>query len=136
MKTIRTPYWEEWNALIGDDRRKERRIPIAFPVEVSGFDRRGQFFSERTATQDVSEWGCRLQLAAEVEPGTVVALRIPPRAGDDVVRRALLFQIVWVEWEDGRYLVGAAKLGSEDLWHMGFPKRAEKLDDKEDSADR
>lgn len=121
MKTIRTPYWEELNALIGDDRRRERRIPLTFPVEVNGFDRQGRYFSERTATTDVSEWGCRLQLAADVEPGTVVALRIVSRAPESGIRRALLFQIVWVEWGEGFNTVGAAKLQSENIWNMAFP---------------
>lgn len=126
MTATKTPYWEELNSMIGEDRRKERRIPLTFPVEVNGFDRQGRYFSERTATTDVSEWGCRLQLVAEVEPGTVVALRIVSRAPDSGVRRALLFQIVWVEWSDGLNAVGAAKLQSENIWNMAFPGEAEK----------
>jgi hypothetical protein len=126
MTITKTPYWEELNSLIGEDRRRERRIPLTFPVEVNGFDRQGRYFSERTTTTDVSEWGCRLQLAAEVEPGTVVALRIVSRSPEKGVRRALLFQIVWVEWGDGSSSVGAAKLQTENIWNMAFPGEAEK----------
>jgi hypothetical protein len=126
MTITKTPYWEELNTMIGEDRRKERRIPLTFPVEVNGFDRQGRYFSERTATTDVSEWGCRLQLAADVEPGTVVALRIVARGANGGVRRALLFQIVWVEFTEGVNMVGAAKLQPENIWNMDFPGQAEK----------
>lgn len=125
MTTTKTPYWEELNSMIGEDRRRERRIPLTFPVEVNGFDCQGRYFSERTATTDVSEWGCRMQLAADVEPGTVVALRIVSRAPESGVRRALLFQIVWVEFAEGAKMVGAAKLQPENIWRMDFPGQVE-----------
>ena len=49
--------WELLSREVMQDRRKGKRVCLTFPIEVSGFDRSGRLFSERTVTQDISEAG-------------------------------------------------------------------------------
>lgn len=126
-------YWKHLSSLIGEDRRKEKRVLLVYPIEVHGFDRHGNFFSERTATSNISADGCRFRLQAEVEPGTVVAIRVVQtrvgtRARPDQIgaRRALLYQIVWTEPQETGWEAGACKLQDGDLWQVVFPDRVAK----------
>ncbi len=126
-------YWKYLNSLIGEDRRKEKRVLLVYPIEVHGFDRHGNFFSERTTTSNISAGGCRFRLQAEVEPGTVVAIRVvQTRVGARArpepveVSRALLYQIVWTEPQETGWEAGAFKLQEGDLWQVVFPERVAK----------
>ena len=114
--------WEELCAEANGDRRREKRVPLVFPIEVSGFDRRGLFFSERTVTTDVSESGCRFQLKTEVERGAVVAIKVVSRhANRPQPERPLLFKVARVTEESNVWTLGAAKLQPESLWCVAFP---------------
>ena len=117
-----TTDWEILSKEASQDRRKEVRIPLVFPIEVAGFNRRGRFFSERTATADVSASGCRFRLRTEVECGAVVAVKVVSRKSDRILpNRPLLFQIARVEQEEELWTVGAAKLEPENIWCVAFP---------------
>ena len=114
--------WQELSAVASRDRRREKRIPLVFPIEVSGFDRRGRFFSERTVTADVSESGCRFQLETEVERGAVVAIkRVSRQANRLQPERPLLFKVARVTEESSGWILGASKLQPESLWCIAFP---------------
>jgi len=114
--------WEELSAEASRDRRREKRIPLVFPIEVSGFDRNGRFFSERTITADVSEGGCRFQLKTEVERGSVVAIKLVSRHTNRLQpERPLLFKVSRVVEESNGWTLGAAKLQPESLWCIAFP---------------
>lgn len=115
-------YWRTLSAMVGEDRRKEKRIPLAFPIEAYGFDRAGHFFSHRTSTLDVSESGCRFPVQAELAPGAVIAIRMVSRHGDGRGAKALLFQVAWCRHEANGWEAGVEKLQPEALWHMAFPK--------------
>ncbi len=116
--------WEELSLEASQDRRRERRIPLAFPVEVSGFDQNGRYFSEQTMTADISESGCRFHLKIQVHCGAVVALKVVSRGNSKALPdRPLLFQVARVKQEgdgDG-WVVGAVKLQPESLWCVAFP---------------
>ncbi|MCL6565942.1 MAG: PilZ domain-containing protein [Acidobacteriia bacterium] len=116
-------YWKHLSSLIGEDRRKEKRVLLVYPIEVHGFDRYGKFFSERTTTSNISADGCRFRLQAEVEPGTVVAIRVIHTRADARTCRALLYQIVWTEPQETGWEAGACKLQEGDLWQVVFPER-------------
>ncbi len=58
------------------ERRREWRESRHVPVEVSGFDAHGRFFTERTSTLDVSDSGCCFLLNAEIEKDSVVSVRV------------------------------------------------------------
>jgi hypothetical protein len=124
-----TTNWNELSTEASHDRRKERRIPLAFPIEVSGFDTEGRFFKERSGTIDISENGCRFQLKAQVEPTSVVALKVLHRNGSGSSHdRPLLFRVARVIREDGGWTLGVVKLQAESIWCVAFP--AVKKDDK------
>lgn len=115
-----------WNGHSDDanlDRRREQRLSLRFPVEVSGFDREGKFFTERTTTEDISEHGCRFCLKVELEPNAVVALKlINPPGPLSNTERIVLYQTARVEKTEEGLIVGAAKLQSENMWCVSFPE--------------
>lgn len=116
--------WAELSELAMQDRRRGKRVPLAFPIEVSGFDRNGRHFSETTKTFDISEAGCRFHIRERLQPGDVVAIKLVIRDnGQAPASKALLFQIAWVKPESDGWAAGALKLQSENIWHMSFPPR-------------
>ncbi len=119
--------WEAMSREAMEDRRQGKRVPLAFNIEVSGFDHTGRMFSERTVTADVSEAGCRFRLTAQVKRGDVVAIRLIRRKASDPGRsKPLLFQIAWVARERGGWVAGALKLQPENMWHVTFPPKQPK----------
>ena len=114
--------WEELSQEAQKDRRKGKRVPLAFPIEVSGFDSTGRLFAECTATSNISESGCRFQVKTQLERGDVVAIKLLSRRNDLApASKPLLFQIVLVAREAEGWTAGALQLESENLWHMAFP---------------
>ena len=114
--------WEELSQEALKDRRKGKRVPLAFPIEVSGFDPTGRLFAECTTTSNISESGCRFQVKTQLERGDVVAIKLLSRRNDLApASKPLLFQIVWVAREAEGWTAGALQLESENLWHMAFP---------------
>ncbi len=120
--------WQQLSEEASKDRRRERRIHLAFPIEVSGFDINGRYFAERTATSDVSQSGCRFPLQTEVGRGTVVAIKLVSREpGSAQPGRPLLFQVVWVARGEKGWTLGASNLQRENLWCVAFPSPGERL---------
>jgi hypothetical protein len=116
--------WDELSLEAQRDRREGKRVPLTFPIEVSGFDHTAHMFSERTKTTDISELGCRFQVKTEIARGDVVAIRLLSRCRDGVPgSKPLLFQIVWVQPdpEGEGWIAGALKLQPENIWHVAFP---------------
>jgi hypothetical protein len=68
-------------SVVTQDRRRGSRATLAFPIEVSGFDRLGRFHTEHTTTSDVSLMGCSFHLNMEVEKGLILALSVVPPKG-------------------------------------------------------
>lgn len=124
METTTTAsYWEQLNEMIGEDRRREKRLSLAVPIEVHGFDSNGRFFVTRTVTHNISEGGCCLLLEGEPEPGGVLAIRVIQNDGQLHPQKPLLFQVAWIEAEEGHWLIGARKLQPDNIWHVAFPKK-------------
>ncbi len=104
------------------NRRKAKRVVIAFPVEISGFDEAGRIFRERTVTSDVSEHGCRFDLLRELKCGEVIAIQLGSRSEERSDKgKPLLFEIAWVEPSVHGWTIGAFKLQPENIWHLVFP---------------
>jgi hypothetical protein len=105
----------------GIERRREVRADPKFPVEVCGFDRGGRFFSEKTATSDVSDGGCKMHLRTEVDKSSVLAIRvITRRFGLEVDARPMLFQVNWIRAAANGWDVGVAKLQPGKIWNVSF----------------
>jgi hypothetical protein len=104
-------------SVVTQDRRRGSRATLAFPIEVSGFDRLGRFHTEHTTTSDVSLMGCSFHLNMEVEKGLILALSVvPPKGACENKLRPVLFQIVRAEPRPGGYFVGALRLQRENPW--------------------
>jgi PilZ domain len=116
----------DWTALrleAHHGRRREVRKLIALRIEVCGFDRSGQFFTEPTETLDVSEGGCKFRLPRAVEKDVIVAIRLFGQNGESRADLPpVLFQIAYVRQETGQWTMGAAKLQSEPIWPVDFSK--------------
>lgn len=97
------------------ERRKEERISVEFPIEVSGFDCAGRFVTEETSTQDVSGSSCGFHLRMEVEKGTVVAIRMLTDASD-AEPTPVLFYVTRVDRTSKGYSIGAVKLAPRTPW--------------------
>ena len=95
---------EELNQPEPVNRRSEPRVALRFPIEVSGFERAGKYFIERTSCLDVGEMSCAFTLRAAVAIDSVVAIRSFHWQNNNVLEsRPVLFQIVRLEeGEQGR----------------------------------
>ncbi len=104
------------------ERRREPREARSVPVEVSGYDVRGRFFTEQTTTLDVSESGCRFQLNAELEKNSAVSVRVIRRShGFALPDPPVLFRVAWIKQTHPGWMVAGAKLQPVHLWTVGFP---------------
>jgi PilZ domain-containing protein len=109
--------WEELKIDTHRGRRQQPRTAAKIPIEVCGFSRHGRFFSEKTATSDVSIGGCRFDLRTDVEKESVVAIRvIKRRDGHEIDSRPILFQVNWFQVQHDGYTLGASKLQPGTLW--------------------
>lgn len=106
------------------NRRRESRIALAIPIEVTGFDATGKFFIENTKTADISESGCGFALRHNLERGGIVAIKALTKDNQQHRRRPLLYQVARSTPEGGYWIIGAAKLQSESIWLLAFPKQA------------
>jgi len=91
---------EDPNPFGPSNRRREARMPLTFPIEVSGFDRRGHFFTEQSSCSDVGEVSCAFRLHADVEEDAVLAIRSFHWQNNNVLdTRPVLFQVARIESE-------------------------------------
>jgi hypothetical protein len=106
------------------DRRRSKRVPISFSIEVSGFDDLGCLFREFTVTNDVSERGCQFDMLREIKRGDVIAIQRVQRNGRrQQESKPLLFEVVWIDASNRGWSVGASKLQSENIWDVAFPPK-------------
>jgi len=118
-----TEQWDELTAEAQRDRRREPRIKLPFPVEVYGFDRSGQYFSERTVTLNVSSSGCMLDVKHEPEEQGVLAIRRIARDGARMPdQKPVLFLVCWTQKVGRRWTLGLSKLQAGDLWGLSMPQ--------------
>jgi hypothetical protein len=101
------------------ERRRTKRVAVAFQIEVSGREPLGALFNERATTIDVNEHGCKFDLARQVQSGDMLTIRLL-RGGKD--NKAALFQIVWASPSEMGCTVGAMKLQDKTIWPMNFPE--------------
>lgn len=118
--------WEERRASTGLDRRREQRLSLCFPIEVSGLDRQREFFSEKTSTDDISEHGCRFRIRRELLQNALVTVRLAKGVVIPDASVAVDYRIARIEKTAEGAVVGAAKSGPGNLWCVSFPdtKRA------------
>jgi hypothetical protein len=124
VKTVPSPDRNDAQKPDPTDRRQGKRIPISFPIEISGFDDGGRIFREHSVTTDVSEHGCRFDLLRELKHGDVIAIQLECRNGTRPDNsKPLLFEVAWVDASQHGWSIGASKLQPENIWHLIFPPK-------------
>jgi hypothetical protein len=104
---------EDPSELAEFERRREPRMPLTFPLEVSGLDRSRKFFTERTSSLDVGEFSCAFVLQADVEQDSVVAVRSFHWQNSSVMEsQPVLFQVTRVEEQVEGWIVATVRLQS------------------------
>jgi hypothetical protein len=117
--------WEILAQQTIDERRKERRVNLRFPVQVSGFSNDGKLFCKNTFTTDISATGCRVELEELVERGDTIGIRLLVNASPDApVSKPQMFQILWRARRENIWMVGALKLSEDKFWHVEFPEKS------------
>ncbi len=122
MQTPIGTNWEELSSQTGTDRRRGKRLPLVFPIEVSGSTSDGRMFSEKTKTLDISDRGCRFALERELQRGEDIGIKLQSRDGPrSPAAKALLFRVAWCTRIGACWQVGVLKLQPENIWHVAFP---------------
>jgi hypothetical protein len=115
---------QEKERLPEEDRRRSKRVPLVFQIEVCGTDTGGAKFSDLTTTEDINEHGCRFGLQRELRRGQVVSIRVVSRnAGAVPESEPQRFEIVWVEASMHGWVGGAVRLQNEPFWPVSFPAK-------------
>ncbi|MGB6431868.1 MAG: PilZ domain-containing protein [Candidatus Acidiferrales bacterium] len=118
--------WETLVSEIVSDRRMAKRVNLRYPVEISGFDRAGKLFCEKTFTTDISATGCRAVLQEPLERGDTISIKLLGKLDPDPAAAVpQMFQIAWRAYKEGVWMVGALKLTEDKLWHVDFPKKSQ-----------
>lgn len=104
------------------ERRRRRRVAIAFPIEVSGKGVTGTAFHDRALTNDVSESGCQFSFERKLCIGEHLSLSL---VNTDFAKltgtKTQLFEVVWVEPNNMGWVIGARKLQDGNIWPLTFP---------------
>jgi hypothetical protein len=100
--------------------KRENRIGLRFSIQVSGFDRFGKYFSERSETTNVSRNGCKFRVHTEIKPDSVVAIRVVRSKEPNGESAPILFHVSRTEPVRDGWSVGAAKLLDGDPWSVDF----------------
>jgi hypothetical protein len=104
------------------DRRRGKRLFLNFSVEIAGFDEKGRSFVERTKTEDISEFGCRLNTSFHMKCGDQVQIKlIAPQGAKFPEEPAQQFEVMRVDKEKSGWSIGARKSTNEKLWKVTFP---------------
>lgn len=97
-------------------RRRSERVSIAFPVEVTGIDRTGKRFFEKTKTMTVSRYGCCVALPHLLQPEQTVYLH---RVGTNETAVGRIVTTVGPQGQGQLYGVGTQD-PCESLWGIRF----------------
>jgi diguanylate cyclase (GGDEF)-like protein/PAS domain S-box-containing protein len=97
-------------------RRRSERVSIAFPVEVTGMDRTGRRFFEKTKTMTVSRYGCCVPLPHLLQPDQTVHLH---RIGTNETAVGRIINAVGPQGHGRLYGVGTQD-PCESLWGIHF----------------
>ena len=108
-----------------NERRRGKRIPLSFHVEVSGIGCNGVPYCDHAAASDVSERGCQVHLTREVRPGDLLTIRVVRKKDAGADQEApFLYQTIWVESSDGGWVAGLAALEPGNPWRINFPQES------------
>ena len=102
--------------------RREERLSVSIPVEITGIDRAGHLFTERTLVEDVTEIGCRFDTRTQLQCGDIIAVKpLEPGKKSMTHVQAHLFEVAWAAHHRKICTIGARKLHGEKLAKVKFP---------------
>ena|ERR1700691_3931521 len=117
--------WEILAQQTVDERRKEKRVNLRFPVQVSGFTSTGKLFCKNTYTTDISATGCRVVLDEVVARGDMIGIKLLIKAEPGApITKPQMFQILWRARKDNVWMVGALKMTEDKFWQVEFPDKS------------
>src|SRR5262249_16639099 len=100
--------WDELARAASTERRRGKRLNLVYAIEIRGMNSAGECFIERTKTQDISEFGCRIETEMPLSRGDVIAIKLlAPDAEDSEPQ---LFEIIWTLRDPTGGTAGARKL--------------------------
>ena len=100
------------------ERRRSTRVTLSIPLRVDGQDLSGEDFTAHTKSCTVSQFGCLLQLDAEIAHDQTVVLM------NEHTRQSIMCTVVSTRrMLDGKRYVGVSFLSSKsNFWSMFFSK--------------
>jgi hypothetical protein len=105
------------------DSRQKDRDASAFPIEVSGFDGSGRYFTERTVIANANESKCSFQVRAQVPRDSVVAICFIRRSSRPRNARPELFEVVHAGPVANGWFVEATRLLPDSVVSIKTPDR-------------
>jgi len=115
--------------------RREARYAISFEIEVSGLTSDGLPFHERTTTINVSKWGCGFFSSVALSTDDIVSVRRVCKPDEPPVpeQPPAFFQVMRVERKGQGWLIGAWKMGGEEVWGADLEKLAKPAESRLES---
>lgn len=107
---MKTTQWEKMVAVANPDSRRDYRNSSVFPIEVSGFDCHGRYFTERTLIVNADETHCSFQVLVQVPHDSVVAISFIRRNSRAMISRPELFEVVHAEPTTSGWHIEATRL--------------------------
>jgi hypothetical protein len=103
-------------ATAGIDRRRDTRLRVNIPVEVTWIRTSGRKITERTFVEDVSDFGCRFSTRETVKQGDIVSVQLLSMNGKIASSEGpKVFKIMWVSRRPAGMTVGARLQEEEKL---------------------
>jgi len=102
------------------EKRRTKRMPLSFQIEVSGRDGAGAKFCEPAVTTDVNEHGCRFDFLRELRPKEIVAIQRVWRNAPWIETKPVLFEVVWVDPKERGWAVGATSPHAANIWQISI----------------
>jgi hypothetical protein len=99
-------------------RRRSSRLPVHVRVIISGTNAQSQDFEEKTETLEVSKYGAKIGLRAELKVGTLLVLTRPDADRDSKFR--VVYQAS-PDAETARRETGIEFVGVDAFWGLQFP---------------
>ncbi len=114
-----------------ENRRREERLLVNLPVELTRIDPDGNAIIEQTTIEDVTSIGCRFTTQVEFHRGDIISIR-PLASGPKSLEESepQPFEVMWASKLGGRWTTGAKKLEGEKLAGVKIPPASDSPSDK------
>ncbi len=108
--------WHEVSNQAAAERRVERRVPLVFPIEVSGVNTENKNFIEQTYTLNVSHSGCCFQTLQHLSRGALIGINLTDREANQTSALQVQYEVAWAQLLGDLWIVGAQKITAHSIW--------------------